>query len=215
MKSSRPRLQLAIDVLDVKEALRIAEAVHPYFDIAEIGTPLIIEEGLAALEILKERFPEKQYLADLKIMDAGYIEAASGFARGADIVTVLAVADDKTIGNALEAAAEYGGKIMVDLINVADAVSRAQELVRLGVEMMCVHTAYDRQGPGVDPFAELIELRAVTDVALGVAGGLKLENVGYAVESGADVVVVGGAIITLDDPGSMAERIMGEMEAVE
>ena len=48
--------------------------------------------------------------------------------------------------------------------------------------------------------------------------GRALEKRGYLVcddADGADVVVVGGAIITLDDPGPMAQRIMGEMEAVQ
>ena len=213
-KTKKAQLQLAIDVLSVDDALQIGEAVYPHFDIAEIGKPLIIEAGMAAVECLKERFPDKQYLADLKIMDAGFIEASSGFARGADIVTVLAAADDSTISNALEAAAKYDGKIMVDLINVADPISRAQRLQQLGVEMMCVHTAYDRQAPGVDPLAELLELRAMTDVSLGVAGGLKLDNVKRAVDCGADIVVVGGAIITHENPGAMSEQIMRKIQEV-
>ena len=34
-------------------------------DIAEAGTPLIIEEGLRALEAMKEARPDKAYLAHL------------------------------------------------------------------------------------------------------------------------------------------------------
>src|ERR1041384_4436456 len=147
----KPLLQLAVDVLTTSEARRIVEQVHPHFDIAEIGTPLIIEEGLAALEALKQNHPDKTYLADLKIMDAGYIEARSAFQRGANLVTVLGVTDDKTIANALKAAREFGGRIMVDLINVPDVVVRAKELERLGVPILCLHTAYDRQQSGIDP----------------------------------------------------------------
>ena len=77
-----PRLQLAVDATDLPTALRLVEAVYPYYDIAEVGTPLIIEEGLHALEALQRAFPDKQYLADLKIMDAGRLEAESAFRRG-------------------------------------------------------------------------------------------------------------------------------------
>jgi len=175
-RDSSPRLQLAIDVLRTSDALRLAEATYPHFDIAEIGTPLIIEEGLAALEALKSRFPDKQYLADLKIMDAGFIEASSGFTRGADIVTVLAAADDQTISGALEAAEKHHGKIMADLINVPDPL-----------------------------------VRALVECCLAVAGGLNLDNVPQAVDCGADIVVVGGAIIAHDDPGAMAEQIIARI----
>jgi len=53
VERDRPQLQLALDFVSLNDALRTASAVHPHFDIAEIGTPLIIEEGLRALEELK------------------------------------------------------------------------------------------------------------------------------------------------------------------
>ena len=63
VEHDRPQLQLALDFVSLNDALRTASAVHPHFDIAEIGTPLIIEEGLRALEELKARWPEKRFLA--------------------------------------------------------------------------------------------------------------------------------------------------------
>ncbi|HSW48649.1 MAG TPA: orotidine 5'-phosphate decarboxylase / HUMPS family protein [Bryobacteraceae bacterium] len=148
-------LPLALDVPNAARALEIAEAVHPQSDIAEIDTPLVIEEGLKPLETLKRRFPDKQFLADLKIMDAVFLEAGNGFSRGADNVTVLAAADDRTVAQALEAASRHGGRIMVDLINQADPVARARRLQDLGVQMICTHMAYDRQGAGIDPLRAL------------------------------------------------------------
>lgn len=84
---SRPLLQVAVDVLSTLQALKIVGQIYPHLDIIEIGTPLIIGEGLSALETIKAKFPDKKYVADLKIMDAGMIEATSAFKRGADIVT--------------------------------------------------------------------------------------------------------------------------------
>ena len=78
------------------------------------------------METIKTRFPDKKCLADLKIMDAGKIEATSAFQRGADIVTVLGCADDQTVRGALEAAEAHGGLLMADLINVRDPVGRAR-----------------------------------------------------------------------------------------
>ena len=153
--STRPMLQLAIDALDTKTALTLAEKAHPFFDIAEIGTPLIIEEGLHALTAVKERFPDKQCLADVKIMDAGRIEAESAFRQGADIVSVLAVADDRTIAGALEVAEKYNGLIMADLINTPDPLERAEELEKLGVHVVCLHLGFDVQGFGDSPIERL------------------------------------------------------------
>jgi len=214
VERDRPQLQLALDFVSLNDALRTASAVHPHFDIAEIGTPLIIEEGLRALEELKARWPEKRFLADTKIMDAGRIEAGSAFRRGADIVTVLALADDKTIAGALEAAAQCGGQIMADLIHVPDPAARARQLERLGVHILCVHTAYDVQDQAIDPLGELACVRSAVASRVAVAGGLKLNNVEPAVRGGADILIFGGAIAANPEPGRMAKQILDRIHEV-
>lgn len=202
-----PQLQLAIDVLTEQDAVGIAEKVYPFFDIAEIGTPLIIEQGLSPLKKLKQRFPDKRYLADVKIMDAGRIEATSAFRAGSDIVTVIAAADDQTIKHTVDVAEEFGGQIMADLINVADCLERARQLQTLGVHILCLHTAYDRQADGIDPLADLAAVREAVNCPLAVAGGLNLHTVTAALEKGADIVIVGGAIHKQANPRQTAEDI--------
>ena len=206
-----PLLQLAVDMLTVSEALEVIEEVHPFFDIGEIGTPLIIEEGLSALEVVKKKYPDKEYLADLKIMDAGYVEASSAFRRGADIVTVLAAADDQTIEEALRASREYGLKIMVDLINAPAPACRAKELEKMGVPILCVHTAFDRQLCQADQMTDLEDVRAVVSCKLALAGGLDLDTVSTAIDVGADIVVVGGAILRQKDRRKTASDIYSVM----
>lgn len=63
-------LQLAIDLLNKEEAKRISEKVEEYVDIVEIGTPIVINEGLPAVQHLNENISNAKALADLKIMDA-------------------------------------------------------------------------------------------------------------------------------------------------
>ena len=207
-----PRLQLAVDVLDIDAAVDVVERVRPHFDIVEIGTPLIIEAGLAAADQIKPLCQDKQCLADLKIMDAGYMEASSGFRRGADIVTVLGVADDATIRQAVKAAQEHGGELMADLINVADPARRAAELVDLGVAILCVHTAYDVAETGANPLATLQAIRPAVTCQVAIAGGLGLDDVGPAIECGADIVVVGGGILNQPDPRAAAAAIMTRLQ---
>lgn len=206
-KNQHVLLQLAIDVLSIDEAVAIAEKAYPNYDIAEIGTPLIIEEGMHALVAVKLKFPDRSYLADLKIMDAGGIEAGSGFARGADIVTVLAAADDVTISNAVAIAAKYGKDIMADLINVPEPDKRAKQLEDLGVSIVCVHTAYDVQSAHNNPLEELKIVRSAVRCRVAVAGGLKRENIREVVDAGANIVIVGSAITRHPDPASEARAI--------
>ena len=197
-------LQIALDCLRLEEALRLMEQVHPYVDIVEIGTPLIFEAGLAAVEQIKSRYPDKRCVADLKIMDAGRVEASSGFKRGADIVTILGVAADVTVQAALEAAADHGGKVMADLINAPDPVRRCGELDALGVPILCLHTAFDRQGVEKADAQPLAEVRRQTTCRLAVAGGITLDTMPAVIQNGADVVIVGGAIARDSNPGEAA-----------
>ena len=121
------KLQLALDDLNLEEALALTEKVREYIDIIEIGTPFVYQEGMNAVKIFKESFPEKEVLADMKIMDAGYYESEEALKVGADYITVLGVTDNLTIRGCIEAAEHYGKEVVVDMICVPDLPKRIRE----------------------------------------------------------------------------------------
>ena len=121
-----PILQLALDFVDLHRAVNVAQlAVPEGVDWVEAGTPLIKSEGLDAVRELKRLFPGKVIVADMKIMDAGRTEVEVAAKAGAQIVDVLGTATDATIAECVQAGKNYGAKIAVDLIAVADPVARA------------------------------------------------------------------------------------------
>ncbi|MEQ1529647.1 MAG: orotidine 5'-phosphate decarboxylase / HUMPS family protein, partial [Methylococcales bacterium] len=87
----KPLIQLALDSLDFDQTIKLAEQAAPYVDIFEIGTPCIKFNGIELVRTLKEKFPDKLLLVDLKTMDAGEYEATPFYAAGADLCTVLGV----------------------------------------------------------------------------------------------------------------------------
>ena len=91
------KLQLAFDLGSFQELILLLEQVEDLIDIIEIGTPLIVKEGVKEIENIKKTFPKKTILADMKIMDAGELEAKIGFDVGADIVICLGLASSTTI----------------------------------------------------------------------------------------------------------------------
>lgn len=97
-------LQLALDLVNIPEAIELVKEVEQYIDVVEIGTPVVINEGLRAVKEIKEAFPQLKVLADLKIMDAGGYEIMKASEAGADIITVLGATDDATIKGAVEEA---------------------------------------------------------------------------------------------------------------
>jgi len=202
------QLQLALDFIELAAALQLLRSTHPFADIIEAGTPALIRYGVEAVRTIKRSYPEKQVLADLKIMDAGEGEARMGFEAGADIVTVMGVAHDETILGAVRAAAQSGGQIMADLMSVPSPARRALELERLGCEILCVHASTDALQPGEHEFQSVKRLRSRTSKArIAVAGGIDLSSAKAACASGADILVVGSAIVNAKNPREAAQTL--------
>lgn len=203
-----PLVQVALDFVNLNRALRVAEAAAAGgADWLEAGTPLIKSEGLDCLRALRRRFPQKTLVADMKIMDVGRIESESAFKAGANVVCVLGVADDSTIKECVEAAKNYGGRVMVDLLGVSDPTRRAMELEKMGVDYIGMHTSIDEQMRGKDPFSQLREVSRTVNVPVAVAGGINSETVAKAIDAGASVVIVGGAVIKAKDPQEATRTI--------
>jgi len=87
------KLQIALDFLSLQDVLKISEEVSNYVDILEVGTPLILKEGL---KVVKK-------------------------------------------------------EIMADLILVKDVYQRSLELQKMGVDYICLHTAFDDQMQDMRP----------------------------------------------------------------
>lgn len=70
------KLQLALDLVDINGAIEVVKEVESHVDVVEIGTPVVINEGLKAVKEVKKAFPDMTVLADLKIMDAAVTKSA-------------------------------------------------------------------------------------------------------------------------------------------
>ena len=202
------KLQLALDLLDTDAVRRVLDEVIDLVDIVEIGTPLILQEGMRFVSEIRERHPTVTLLADLKIMDAGEFEAKIGFDAGADIVTVLGAAHDSTIQGALNQAHKRGKQLMVDLIAVKDVRTRTGELELLGVDSVCVHTAFDVQKQGQSPLRELQLVETVRKrTKIAVAGGITPATLPEILVHQPDVVIVGGFVTGHSDKRKAVKEI--------
>ncbi|HTG68140.1 MAG TPA: 3-hexulose-6-phosphate synthase [Candidatus Udaeobacter sp.] len=202
------KLQLALDLVDIPGAIEVVKQVEPFVDIVEIGTPIVINEGLHAVKALKEAFPDLSVLADLKIMDAGGYEVMKASEAGADIVTILAVAEDASIKGAVEEAKKQGKQILVDMIAVKNLAARAAQVDSFGVDYICVHTGYDLQAEGQNSFEDLRTIKAVVKNAkVAVAGGIKLSTLPEVIAAGPDLIIVGGGITGQEDIKATASEM--------
>ncbi|MEV7636860.1 3-hexulose-6-phosphate synthase [Pseudarthrobacter enclensis] len=201
------KLQVAIDLLAVEDALELAGKVAEYVDIIELGTPLIKAAGLSAVTAIKEAHPDKTVFADMKTMDAGELEADIAFKAGADLVSVLGSADNSTIAGAVKAATAHNKGIVVDLIGVQDKAARAREVGALGATFVEFHAGLDEQAqPGFD-LNGLLRSGEAAQVPFSVAGGVNAGTIAAVQAAGADVAVAGGAIYGAADPALAAKEL--------
>ena len=204
----KPILQVALDLMNAHRALQIAQdSVTGGADWLEIGTPLIKSEGMEVVRQLRQMFPDKTIVADMKTMDTGALETEMATKAGADVVCLLGASDDSTIRDAIQSARKYGSKIMVDLINVPDKVARSKAVEKLGVDYLCIHVGIDEQMIGKKPFVVLQSLFKATTVPIAVAGGLNSETVADVVKAGGSIVIVGGAITKAKDVTKATKQI--------
>ena len=202
------QIQVALDVTEPDRAVRIAEeAVLGGADWIEAGTPLIKSAGMDIIRKLRKAFPNKIILADMKTMDVGAAEVEMAAKSGADVVTVLAAADDSVIKQALQSAKKYGVRIMADLIGHPNPIARTAELETLGIDLINIHVGIDEQMTGGSPLKTLQALATQTNTEIAVAGGLTPDTVREAVTYGADIIIVGSYIINSDDVTRSASEI--------
>ena len=189
------KLQVAFDLQSSDEILNFLEKNGDLIDIIEIGTPLIIKEGLKSVLKIKKKFPKQTVLADLKIMDAGLLEAQIGFDAGADIVTVLGLASTKTLNGVKQAAVKNEKEVMVDMINHPCPENKWNELKNMEMSLCCLHTANDDSKDGETPLNDLerfYNLHGGKNIA--VAGGINPDMIRKINIFHPEIVIVGGYI---------------------
>ena len=217
-----PRLQVALDLLNLDKAIQVASMVASVCDhkrlLFEAGTPLIKKFGMRAVKELSPLFPDIPIVADMKTADVGALEAELAVTSGATYVTVLAQASDETIRSAVEAAHRLGGKVMVDLMSsVGDPILQGERLRKLSADAVCYHVPIDVQKlktvswGTVMAILKLMKIIGVGEVA--VAGGIGPEVSRKLVEGGADILVVGRYIHSASDPAQAAQSILRELDS--
>ena len=215
----KPVLQLALDFVNLDQALHAArEAAAGGVQWLEAGTPLIKSEGLDAVRALRREFPQATVIADMKVMDAGRVETECAAKAGADVVHVLGAASDSTIAECIEAARRYDARITVDLLGLGSRermVERAKEVERMGAACVCIHTPIDMQMRGELPFDDLRAVASQVSIPVAVAGGINSETAADAIEAGASIVIVGGAITNSPDARTAAATILRAIETGE
>ena len=195
---THPIVQLSLDLTSMDEAIDTAAiGVEAGVDWLEAGTPLLLAEGLHAVEKLRARFPKHPIVADLKTMDGGYLEAEMMAKAGADFVVVMGRAHEATIRRVVQAGRDFHIQVMGDNLGADNRVECARWMERLGVDVVVHHIGFDERAmiSGLSPLDELDGVVRAVSVPVQAVGGLSIEQAIECARRGARLVVVGAPLV--------------------
>jgi len=195
---THPIVQLSLDLTSIDEAIDTAAiGVEAGVDWLEAGTPLLLGEGLHAVEKLRARFPKHPIVADLKTMDGGYLEAEMMAKAGADFVVVMGRAHEATIRRVVEAGHDFNIRVMGDNLGADDRVDCAKWMERLGVDVIVHHIGFDERAMirGLSPLDELDDVVRSVTIPVQAVGGLSINQAIECARRGARLVVVGAPLV--------------------
>ena len=210
-KKEKTLLQVAIDLLDLKLALKLALiSVKAGADIIEAGTPLIKKYGMLAVEAIKGVSEKNLVVADLKTLDTGYLEAKLAYESGADIVTVSGLAPLETINEALKAAKEYDKMVCVDLLGTSNLETKMKSLRRLkDIDFYLIHLGIDQQKRKEVMINHLkYAIKFIDKSKLAVAGGINQNTINQILAFNPRIVIVGSAIYKSPNPRKTIEELL-------
>ena len=225
------KLQVTLDTYSAQDGIALLRSVADSIDVIEVGNPLLLDEGMAAIEQVKCAYPSTEVLADTKIWHNGARIAHAAFSRGASIVTILAGTTDEEVATVVDVARDCGGEVMADLSGIGSVMQRSEELEDLGVRYLMVPSGlrvYEDESVDQDAFHRntravggmpLALVRNVSRVLTGqaevaVVDNITLDNLDVVLSTKPGILLVGRAILSAKDSAAVAaefKRRMGEV----
>ena len=223
MKLKPPQIQVALDMdADLDTIVKVAQQSYlAGARIIEAGTPAIKRHGVDRLiPALRKVAPEALIVADMKIADAGKLEARVALRAGADIVAVLGIGGIEKIKEALGEAIRNDCAILIDLIDCEDPINRVEELIKVlkGKEdwvIFCLHRGISEQMRSRGIYNQKILIsefrRKIKGFTMAIAGGIREGTAGEIASNGVEIIIVGSAIYNSVNPMETTKRFLDEV----
>lgn len=199
------KLHISFNMVNLEEALSIADKVEKYGDAFEIGSLLIAQYGLDAVKKFRAKFPEKTLFCKSNIVEYEKETVALACQAGSDWITVLAGASRNTIHNACLSAHDKGKKVILDLIDT-DASSCGQialEAKSLGAQALLFRTITDTPLLFLDNW-DMVS--GNTKLPIFISAPVTLQTVHEFTKINAAGIVVGSAITHAENPAEAAKK---------
>ena len=213
--NAKPKLQLALDVLDIDAATRATKQAYPAIDVIEAGTLLCLSEGMDAVRALRNEFDMAAIVADVRVVRAGRNIAEMAFEAGANTVTVVGEAPMDTLEAAIQVARSRGGEIQVEL-HEGWTRDQAAGWRDLGVQQVIFHRGVEVDAVGGEWSGKALNtIRELARIGFRVTatGGISPGKIAAFRDVPVSVFIAGRAIVQAPDPLVAAQEFQSAIEA--
>jgi bifunctional enzyme Fae/Hps len=223
-----PYIQVALDHPVIEKQIKVVQQL-PKSDriILEIGTPFLKKYGVESIRQIREVAKEKFIVADLKTLDVGKLEVDFAFDATADAVVASGLAATSSLDKFIMEAQRMGIHAFVDTMEVQNPLEKLSSLKQTP-DVVIIHRGIDVEQSAAgnkSPDAQqrqrwtlvpkIKELYASQKKASGrdrvlvaVAGGIEPSSAAYAIEQGADILIVGRFIASAKDVEFAMRRML-------
>ena len=222
-----PYVQVALDHPSLEHQIKVVNDL-PKSDriLLEIGTPFLKKYGVESIKKIREIAKEAFLVADLKTLDVGKLEVDFAFDATADAVVASGLASPSSLDKFLLEANRLGIYGFVDTMEVDDPIAKLSKLKQVP-DVVILHRAIDveqavgSQSPDAAQKARWAAIPKIKEiykdkklasgrdrVLVAVAGGIEPETAKYALEMGADILIVGRFLTSSKDIKNAMRRLL-------
>jgi bifunctional enzyme Fae/Hps len=217
-----PYLQVALDLDNMDDVERIVNSLPNRERILiEAGTPLVKKFGVGVVSKIRDLRKDAFIIADLKTLDVGRIEVKMAADETADAVAISGLGTTESIEKAIHEASKQGIYSILDMMNVDNFIKKLKGLQYLP-DILLLHRNVDletlkiEKGEELDEMTEWGNINEIKSILgekklVAVAGGITPKKVTEALDSGADIIVVGRYIIGSRDVRHATEDFLEHM----
>ncbi|MHA2393409.1 MAG: bifunctional 5,6,7,8-tetrahydromethanopterin hydro-lyase/3-hexulose-6-phosphate synthase [Promethearchaeota archaeon] len=224
-----PYVQVALDHPVIEKQIKVVKEL-PKSDriLIEIGTPFLKKYGVESIKQIREVAKEKFIVADLKTLDVGKLEVDFAFDATADGVVASGLAATASLDKFILEAQRLGIHAFVDTMEVQNPIEKLSSLTQTP-DVVIIHRAIDveqstsgEKSPdaaqkarwGLVPkikelYKEQKKASGKDRVLVAVAGGIEPHSAAYALDQGADILIVGRFIASAKDVKFAMRRMLG------
>jgi len=193
------KLQISFDTTDLEQALATAKKIEKYCNQFEVGSLMLYQFGIQAIEAFRKSFPDKTIVADTKIIDRGSEITEIAANAGADWITVMGGTNKHVLYTVARAAERHKVNVMIDLIDADSPGQTAMEAQGFGGDAILMHKPYD-EGESLEFLDQWDLVRGNTKLPVFIAAKINRSNVQKIIKLKPDGIVVGRTITQADNP---------------